>query len=366
MPDHAVNEFEPDVVSPPGDTLLEALEERGMTQLDLARRTGRDKKTLNEIIKGKAPVTEDTALQLERALNIPARFWNNLERNYREHLARMSEKERLSRQVQWLKSLPVSQMIKMGWVMRFSDKVDQLREVLNFFGVASPEQWEKVRLIEEAAFRRSSKFKADPGALTAWLRRGETLAQGIECGEFSKSELRDRLPQMRSLTREDPSVFEPELKRLCAEAGVAVVFVPQLPKCRASGAARWLSPVKALIQLSLRYRTDDHLWFSFFHEVGHILLHSKKNVFLDDGPASGAIEEEANTFAADILIPPSDFQELCRVCRPPISGDSVKRFAKRIGISPGIVVGRLQHEKILPQTHLHKLKRRLEWRTDAS
>jgi HTH-type transcriptional regulator/antitoxin HigA len=80
------NEYTPEEVSPPGETLAETLEAIGMTQAELARRTGRPLETINEIILGKTAITAETALQLERVLNVPAAFWNNREAQYREAL----------------------------------------------------------------------------------------------------------------------------------------------------------------------------------------------------------------------------------------------------------------------------------------
>jgi Zn-dependent peptidase ImmA (M78 family) len=148
---------------------------------------------------------------------------------------------------------------------------------------------------------------------------------------------------------------------LGAKSGVAIVFVPELPKSRAYGATRWLNPVKALIQLSLRYKTNDHLWFTFFHEAGHIVLHGKRKTFLEgDGhTGSKSQESEADRFACDHLIPLHDYESLVEA--KPITSDAVKQFAKRIGIAPGIVVGRLQHDGHLPYTHLNALKVSYRW-----
>lgn len=87
----AENQYVPDEVSPPGETLSEVLAEHGITQADLAERTGRPRKTIDEIIKGKAAITPETAIQLERVLGVPATFWNRRERQYREHLAKREE-----------------------------------------------------------------------------------------------------------------------------------------------------------------------------------------------------------------------------------------------------------------------------------
>jgi Zn-dependent peptidase ImmA (M78 family) len=149
--------------------------------------------------------------------------------------------------------------------------------------------------------------------------------------------------------------------RLCAEAGVEAVFVPELPRTGICGATRWLAPTKALIQLSLRYKTDDQFWFTFFHEAGHILLHRKKEVFLEqDGEAGAEEEEEAHTFARDLLIPLTDWRRFVSSGQYEASVD-IAAFAEAVGVAPGIVVGRLQHDGLIPFSRCNELKRRLAW-----
>ena len=349
----------PDYPVPPGETLLETIEALGMTQADLAARTGRTLKTINEIVKGKAPIRPDTALQLERALGVPASFWNNRERNYREVLARREERERLRGQVKWLSELPVRSMVKLGWVRPSRDKVRLLQELLNFFGVASPDQWHGLWGGREIAFRKSAVFRSNPGAVAAWLRKGEVDANRIRCAPYDESKFRAALSGIRALTVEPPDVFQTELVRMCAEAGVAVIFTPELPGTRVSGATRWLSPDKALIQLSLRYKTNDHLWFTFFHEAGHILLHGKREVFLEAEKSEDGKEKEADRFASNVLIPRRAYQKF--VERGARNQGEIRRFAERLGIAPGIVVGRLQHDGIIPQSYFNDLKIRLAW-----
>ena len=356
------NEYRPDRVSIPGETLQEVLDERDMTQADLAERTGRAKKTINEIIKGKAPITADTALQFERVLGVPAGFWTNLERNYQDFVARQQEGELLRANTDWLRELPVRFLEKEGWIEQRSAKPEKVRELLGFFGVASPAEWRQVFAVPQASFRHSVAFQSDSGALAAWLRAGELAAQQIRCREFDGERFQRALRSARELTTTGPDEFVPRLTELCAGVGVAVVFVREVPRSRASGATRWISPSKALIQLSLRYKTDDHLWFTFFHEAGHILLHGKRLVFIEQGKASTGREEEANRFAADLLIPPEALAELRPVVEARrLSRERVRSFARELGISPGIVVGRLQHEGWLPHSYLNGLKLRLEW-----
>ena len=199
------------------------------------------------------------------------------------------------------------------------------------------------------------------------MHRGEIEAAEIKSAIYDVNKFKEALLQIRTLTVKPPEIFQPEVVRLCAEAGVAVVFIPQLPKTRTSGATRWLNPNKALIQLSLRYKTDDHLWFAFFHEAGHILLHGKRDIFLE-GKGVASVEdqekeEEANKFAADILIPPMKLKRFLASGQKR-SKVGIKEFAAEIGIAAGIVVGRLQHDGILPPSHCNDLKCRFEWVSD--
>lgn len=354
------NEYMPDVVSPPGETLVDILEERGMTQAELSERTGRPKKMINEIIKGKAPITPTTALQLERVLGTPASFWNNRERNYRENLARQAERNSLQGQLDWLNQFPVKAMVELGWLPEVKEPVEMFRMVLNFFGIASPVQWQEIWRKPSVAFRKSPAFESDPFAVSAWIRRGEIEAQQIDCHPYDASRFRSALASVRSLTAQLPENFQEETVRLCAEAGVAVVFVPQLPKARISGVTRWLTPDKAMIQVSLRYKTDDQLWFSFFHEAGHILKHGKRDIFIEGNGMDGEKEEEADRFAADFLIPPAEYRRFTSR-KTYYSKAEIATFAKKLGIAPGIVVGRLQHDEKIPMQNANGLKRRLAW-----
>ncbi|MFH1634868.1 MAG: HigA family addiction module antitoxin [Chloroflexota bacterium] len=360
MANNTQNQYIPDYVSPPGETLLETLETLGMTQADLADRTGRPRKTINKIIRGKTSITPETALQLERVLGTPARFWSNRERHYRESLARAEERDKLHSQLDWLKRIPVKAMVAKKWLPAFEDTVDQLVAVVEFFGVTSPQQWERIWMGASVSFRQSPAFESDPGAVSAWLRKGELEALEIDCQPYNADGFREALLAIRGLTATSPEEFMPQMRALCAQAGVAVVFVPELPQTRTSGVTRWLSPQKALIQLSLRYKTDDHLWFTFFHEAGHILLHGKRDVFLEDGSGQTEKERQADRFAADFLIPPAEWEQFGPTGQH-YSEVNVVNFADRMGIAPGIVVGRLQRERLVPFSHLNGLKRHLIW-----
>lgn len=354
--------FEPDYAVAPGETLSETLESLGMSQRDLALRTGISAKTINEIVKGKAPITPDTSVLLERVTGVPSRMWNNLEANYREQLAKIADRQRLQVYLEWLKSIPVKELINRGAISAQPDKVSLLNAVLSFFGVASHERWNALWMQPEASYRKSATFEAQPGAVATWLRLGELKAQSVSTAPFDKDRFKKALKQIRSLTNQPPSVFEPKMIELCASAGVAVVFVREIKKCPTSGVARWLTTDKALIQLSLRHKSDDHFWFSFFHEAGHILNDAKKEVFIHDGDEVEEREKKANRFAANFLIPPSRAVDL-RMLK---TKTAIREFADSIGIAPGIVVGRMQKDQLIPYSHMNDLKRRLDWSENCS
>jgi HTH-type transcriptional regulator / antitoxin HigA len=312
---------------------------------------------INEILHGKRAITVETALELELVLGWPANFWLEREKNYQLAKARLAAEGKLQGQVEMLKKFPIREMVKLGWIKKSLSSVAQVRELLSFFGIASFTQLDKPSILAPA-FRKAKGKEASPYALAAWLRRGTLEADGINTAPFSAAGLRGIIPELRGMTTLPPEQFEQRLVDLCSEHGVAVVFVPHLPKSYACGAAYWVGD-KAIIQLSLRFGTDDQFWFSFFHELGHILLHSRQEAFLDDFKGEdGAKEREANAFASKLLIPGKQY---CRLENLPFREAAIRDFAREIGVSPGIVVGRLQHDGLLPFSHLNALKARYNW-----
>ncbi|MDF1590206.1 MAG: helix-turn-helix domain-containing protein [Desulfobacterales bacterium] len=353
------NEYTPDVVTPPGDTLQEVIDTTGMTKAELADRIGKTPKFINDIINHYAAITPTTAMELEKVLGTPASFWNNRERRYRESIARQNERKRLQKEIQWLDDFPISPMVKAGWIEKHKNKINQVDALLRFFGIASSRQWEKLWLSPATVYRKSNAFAAKPEACSVWLRKGELQAQERICETFDKEKFKSALTTIRHLTRSEPQQFESKTIQLCAESGVAVVFTPSIKGAPVYGATRWLTPEKAMIQLSLRGKFEDLLWFTFFHESGHILLHGKKEVFIEDNDGRTEKEKEADCFAANFLIPINAWQKFFSTANYQ-SKAAVEDFAKEQQISPAIVVGRLQHDNLIPHNRLNDLRRRFE------
>lgn len=364
-----VAEFKPDWVSPPGDTILDLLEEKGWTQKELAVRLGYTDKHLSQLINGKVSLSMDAAARLERVLGGSIEFWMNREANYQRHKARIEAEQNYSAWAGWLDELPVLDLMKIDAIPKqrnvVSNKPKIVESCLRFFGIASPNEWRQCYGSMNFSFRRSQIKEPDVGAISAWLRLGEQKAETAEVPKYNQRQFEKALDEIRGMTLLPPQSFFPKMHELLNAAGVVLALVPAIPRAKVSGVARWLSPTKPLIQLSLFGKTNDKFWFTFFHEVAHLLLHAgggeaKKSIFLDDpnaGHSADEQEHEANHWASRKLIPEAYENELATLK----TKDSVINFAKRLSLHPGIVVGRLQHEGIVDFKQLNDLKARYEW-----
>lgn len=349
------------LISPPGDTISDLLQERRIATAEFAAQIGESVTALKQLIAGKAELTLEVAQKLELSLGVKTAFWVKRESTYRERLLRRSLVE--SEKEKWLASLPLKEMFKFGWLQAHSAARNDLYQAcLDFFGESDLSSWKNTYSdpLSVPMFRTSTAFDSNSTAVAAWLRQGEIEAKKIVCKPWQAKEFMTALQLVRPLTRaKDPSVFLPELQRVCAGAGVAVVIVRAPSGCRASGATQFLTSDKALLMLSFRYLSDDHFWFTFFHEAGHLLLHATEDLCLEGAnDQNERIEAEANDFAARTLVPLEFESEMIEL---PVHAHSVIAFARRLGISPGIVVGQLQHRGIITRRQLNNLKRRYSW-----
>jgi HTH-type transcriptional regulator / antitoxin HigA len=362
MTDTQTNQYRPATVTPPGATLADLIEERGIKQAELATRMGVSPKFINELVAGKASITPTTALAMERALDVPADFWLTREARYQEYKARSESDDELEAAFDWVKELPYGDMCKWGWVERQETKSATVGELLRFFGVSSVSAWREQyieQIVVTAAYRMSPKDTARSGAVAAWLRMGELHAARTPCEPFNRPAFLEAIDAARALTLvPDPDDFLPRLKALFARCGVVVALIPAPKGCPVSGAVRWLTPTKGLVQLSLRYKTNDTLWFTFLHECGHIALHGKKMLFLEEEQVTNVEEAEADRFAADRLISPAEWAEFLPYS---CTEDVIRDFAWKAGIAPGIVLGRLQKEGRVAWSRMNHLKVRYMW-----
>jgi HTH-type transcriptional regulator/antitoxin HigA len=349
--------FDPDYVTEPGDILLETTAALGITQKELAARTGFTAKHINQLIRGVKRISPETALRLEKVTSVPARFWNNLETKYQERKARIADQQATSKDLAWLKLIPTGELIRRNAIRTTSDQSELIQETLTFFRVASVKAWCQGWTTSRISFRKSADADACSGKIAAWVRLAEMDAESVDSKPFDAKRFQSALHDLRKLAAAGPDVFVPAMRHKCSEAGVALALVQEIPGGKVSGAAKWLNPRKAMIALNLRGKALDKFWFTFFHEAGHILNDSHDEVFIDVDYVDDPREKSANDFARDLLIPPG-YADRLRTLR---SDADVVEFSRLIQVHPCIVVGRLQRERIWPYNRKTTLKARMDW-----
>jgi addiction module HigA family antidote len=355
-------DYSPDHVPFPGKLLERYLEAFDMSARELSRRCGRSSKLITEILSGKAPIEPATALQFERVFDMRADVWLQYEANYRLHLARLQEAKRWSSE-RWGHQFPISEMVSRGSLPpSHKDQSELIQHLLKFFGVGSISACNErfSEIATTVSYRHSPSFKSEDAPLYVWMRMGEIKAERIECQDYDKAAFLKALKKIRALTHEPIQVAVREITKYCAEAGVAFVIEKPMPQTALSGISRWLTPRKALIQQTLRFRKNDHFWFTFFHEAAHVLLHSRKTVFVDmEKPNDNdEFETQANDWAADFLIPRAEREEF--KVQFDGSENHIRTFAREQGIHPGIVVGQLQKANIISYSKMNGLIEKYE------
>lgn len=350
---------EKDWFSRPGDSVLSAMRRRGVSAEALSRRLAGGMTQLRDLMSGLGAIDDDTADALSGMLGGSAIFWKTRQAKYQEALTHAVNQLSDEDANAWLDRIPAPG--SKGRVTAKTRRVE-LERRLAYFGVSTLKSWD-ARYgphQRQTRFRRSLAFTQHDGATSMWLREGELDANLRQTAVWSSDALRARLNQIRALSRiSKPSRFMPPLVKLLADAGVALVVVKAPKGCRASGASRMIAPDKAMILMSFRHRADDHFWFTLFHEIGHLLLHEASSFVDADGMVGDdACEQEANDFAASMIVPNNREAELLG-----LSPDdaSIRRFAVSLGVAPGLILGQLQHRDIVAPGALGRLRRNWTW-----
>lgn len=336
------------IAIPPGETIREQLENRGMTQKEFSKRMDMSEKHISHLINGKVELTHEVALRLEAVLGLPAKFWNNLESQYREKEARVKAELEADKEVEIAREFPYSAMAQNGWVPEAHAIMQKVLNLRVFFQVA------RLGVLEELclpgiAYRAVGNGKKSDYALVAWSQQARIEAVKAEVAPINIERLKKNLGAIRALTVLDPSEFSGDLKRLLAECGIVLVFLPHIGGSFLHGAT-FVTGKQIVLGLTVRGRDADRFWFSLFHELCHVL---EGHIFNNE-PSELDIEGTADAFARDTLIPPKKYTRF--VQGKNFNAAAVTAFAESIGIAPGIVVGRLQKENVIPFSWHHDLK----------
>lgn len=300
----------------PGDILAEKLEEMGMDVNEFAKRIGYTPKTVNELLKGKCRISTEVALNLEYATDIAAEEWLNMQRVYEEDLMRKKLRDSFKNTPLWRADFPLKELSPRNWIEDLDNKEDNVSPILRFFRVASPKAWRDYYLDAglKVAFRISLSEVQDPYATSVWLRRGEILAEAIPMEKQNdkklRSALKKALPQFLDLARaygSDRTMGRPgeidegmqKLQELGLSLGVKILYVQNFKSAPVHGMSRWYRDIP-VIQIHDRFKSRKAFWFTFFHELSHIILHGKKDIFIKNvyhGNKNPQKEEEADLFA---------------------------------------------------------------------
>lgn len=347
------NQYTPRLVSHPGATLAAKLHEMGMSIREFAVRATKPEKTILAVIKGESSITPDMAVIFETVTLIPAHFWLSRQRNYDECQARQRMEQRIAESMEWADCFPVKNMVSYGWIPASEDAISKTKTLLQFFAVNSREAWENYYLNQQlkVAFRISLRSTVNPYSISAWLRQGDRQAESLALqGEYTKKNLKIMIPRMKEVMVEASDAWEIKLQQLCAQCGIKLIYTPPLPNAPIIGATRWIASKYPCIQMAIDGIPYDVFWFSFFHEVAHILLHGKKDFFLENVDYENKkIDKEraADSFAANVLL--SSEEELEIIENNDFSESAIVDYAVKFGTHPSIIIGRLQHRRIIPK-----------------
>jgi HTH-type transcriptional regulator/antitoxin HigA len=348
-----------DWFSKPGDSIASLLKRKKISAAYLAEQLG-GPQTLRELLSGELAIDKRIARVLAEVCGGSAEFWLRRQENFERDLNRAADSIASTEADDWLKVAKVPGVTPKGRLSQ-RNRLNEIKRRLVFYDISQPHQWRSRygELLEKVKLRTSQRFESAPSAMAMWLRQGEIEAQLIETADWNPSALRRRLGEIKKLSlRKQPSAFLSDLRRICAEVGIALVVARAPDGCRASGASKLLSDHKAMILMSFRFRSNDHFWFTLFHELGHLLLHERE-VWVDfDLDELDTKEQEANSFARDLIIPPPRRSEFARL---PKKRDDIMRFAISLDVAPGLIVGQMQHRGMLDQGAFSYLKRRWSW-----
>jgi HTH-type transcriptional regulator / antitoxin HigA len=348
--------FQPNWASPPGETIAAILKARAIPLHQFCALIGLGEQQTLGLLHGRHPIDPKLAIRISASVGSTPRFWIERERRFQSNLKALEACRPALEQ--WFRAFPIAKMREMGWIPRMGAKTDAPFELLDFFGVSTIEQWKEtyVSCLDRAKFRTSETFENSVPATTAWLRRGELVADEMSCQKWSRKTFHRCLIGLKPLSMEpDPRIFVPKLQMECARHGVAVVVERCPAGCVASGATLILESGRRLLLLSARFLSDDHFWFSFFHEAGHLVLHGEELNIEGAGAVSPAREAEANEFAQRIILDPGGEESLESV---PINKFAIARLARRCNVSKGLIVGQLQNRNRVSQTRFNPFKTR--------
>lgn len=346
---------------PTGNVIKNYLDAYHLTQKELSIRTGISEKHLSHLLNGTSRLTEEVALKLEKVLTpVPASYWLQYETKYREAVAREQEPV-YSYSKQALQEIAKRFHFKevfgdLGWNLE-----KQATEMLSLLQISDYSQFGPTYAALSVSFMEDGG-SLEPIAIWLNLCREELEIQNEDLSlSYSARKLEKTLNELKHIAYEgNASNSLLRARKLLNALGIYLVIYPAISNSKVRGALTTYKGNPA-IYLSLRYKTHDHAWFALMHEIGHLLLHyeSKRTIISceQDESSTASQETEANQFAETFFLDTTAYEAFCY--NKVFSHAEVRAFAETQHVHPGIVVSRLQHEQIIPYSHLNTLKSKI-------
>ena len=354
-----IKEYKDIVAFHPGYYIADIINEMDISQAEFAERMGTTAKTLSQLLNGQANITNDLAKKLSVMMGTSTEVWQRLQNAYDQKIIEIQQAEDFDEQKELVKQIDYAYFVDVAGLPKTKSTEEKISILCSFFKVSDLRIMLKPDYL--VSFRSGTSNNSYKKVLNsrAWIQTAMNIAKDIETEPYSAKKLKGYLPELRNMTLQSPEVFLPRMREIFAECGVAFILLPHLKYSGVNGAVKWVNNERVVLAMNNRGLNADKFWFSLFHEIKHVFQQKIKTVFVSGTEAeminyNNTLEEEADRFASDYLIPPN---ELRRFAPTRYTSDrEIVEFAKSIGIHPGIVAGRLQHEKIIPQNRCSKLK----------
>ena len=313
-----VNEYKDIVAFHPGYYIADIIEDMEISQAEFATRMGTTAKTLSQLINGQANISNDLAKKLSTMFGTSVEVWQNLQNTYDQKLIEIQQAKDVDAQAELVKEIDYKYFVDVIGLPIARSINEKVANLCKYFKVAD------LRIMLQPA-----------------------------------DKLKGYLPELRGMTVRKPAEFLPRMREIFAECGIAFVLLPHLKNSGVNGAVKWVSEDRVVLAMNNRGLDADKFWFSLFHEIKHVLQQKIKTVFISSTVEemrniNDKLEIEADKFATNYLISQADYKRLAPTRYT--SDDEIVEFAKTIGIHPGIVAGRLQHEGVIAQNRCSKLK----------
>lgn len=353
-----VKEYKDYVAFHPGYYVADIIEDMEISQAEFATRMGTTTKTLSKLINGQANISNDLAKKLSVMLGTGVDVWQNLQNTYDQKLIEIQQMKDFDEQTEVAKQIDYKYFVEVVGLPATREIKEKVANLCKFFKVSD------LRIMLQpdflVNFRTGVSTINEKNVINsrAWIQTAMNLSKNIETKSFDVNKLKTYLPEIRSMTVQMPDEFLPRMRRIFAECGVAFVLLPHLKNAGVNGAVKWVSEDRVVLAMNNRGLNADMFWFSLFHEIKHVLQQKMKTVFISSieemMDINNVLEKEADDFANNYLIPPTELRKFAPNRFK--SDDEIIEFANSLGIHPGIVAGRLQHENIIPQNRCAKLK----------